>query len=400
VRAYRNLPASIRDQWLLSAEVRSLSLSRTPRLACLTLFLVQAFGEREYLIYENERLTYADAQARAARLAALLHARGVKKGDRVAIAMRNIPEWAFSCVQLPLPLSRRRRGSCTVVKSASLTALLARRWWACQLLGAVAVAVNAWLTPEAFYHCVSITEPVAVVVDAERAEVLQSRTSDLRSLGCRTFLVARSASPLADFESFTDTLAAQASSKFPRPEILPEDEACIFFTSGTTSLPKGVLSTHRQYLSNMFNSACGGARALLRKGEPIPAPDLTAPQLSVLLVVPLFHAMGNHSFLGPVSAQGGKIVLMRKFSPQLGARLIVDEGVMAASGVPSQVSQLLEEIPLDAEGVKLETLSYGGGPPSSRLPEQLRARLPNALTAQGYGLTGAWLVLLVSLFRR
>lgn len=104
MRAYRNLPASIRDQWLLSAEVRSLSLPRTPRWACLTLFLVQAFAEREYLIYENERLTYADAQERAARLAALLHARGVKKGDRVAIAMRNIPEWAFSYVRFPLRL--------------------------------------------------------------------------------------------------------------------------------------------------------------------------------------------------------------------------------------------------------------------------------------------------------
>ncbi|GAA5907296.1 hypothetical protein JCM8208_007146 [Rhodotorula glutinis] len=335
VRAYRNLPPSIRDAWLTSAET---------------------FAKREYLIYENERLTYADAHERAVRLAALLHARGVKKGDRVAIAMRNIPEWAVI-------------------------------WWACHLLGAVPVAVNAWQTPEAFYHCVSITTPTALFVDAERAEVLQSRVPDLRSLGCRTFFVARSAAPPAGFESFVEALKAQTSGDFPRPEILPEDDACIFFTSGTTSLPKGVLSTHRQYLSNMFNSACSNARALLRKGEAIPVPDPDAPQLSVLLVVPLFHAMGNHSFLGPVSAMGGKIVLMHKFSPSLGAKLVIEEGIMGASGVPSQVSQLLEEIPHDAEGVKLETLSYGGGPPSSRLPEQLRKRLPNALTAQGYGLT-------------
>ncbi|GAA5929081.1 hypothetical protein JCM3775_006730 [Rhodotorula graminis] len=335
VRAYRNLPASVRDLWLASAET---------------------FAKREYLVYENERLTYADAHERVLRLASLLHARGVKKGDRVAIAMRNVPEWAVS-------------------------------WWACHLLGGIGVAVNAWLTPEAFYHCVSVTTPVALIVDAERAGILCPKVSDLRSLGCNTFLVARSAAPPSGFEPFVDALARHEPREFPRPDLSPDDDAVIFFTSGTTSLPKGVLSTQRQYLSNRWNTASGKVRAVLRKGGDIPVPDPKAPPPSVLLTVPLFHVMGNHSFLVSLTVGGGKIVLMHKFSPSLGAQLVVKEGITNASGVPNQVSALLEELPPNAEGVKLETLSYGGGAPSSRLPEEVRRRLPNALTSQGYGLT-------------
>ena len=127
-------------------------------------------------------------------------------------------------------------------------------WWACHLLGGVAVAVNAWLTPEAFYHCVSITEPRALIVDAERAEVLGPKVASLRSLGCSSLLAARAPAPPAGFEPFVAALEAHEPEAFPRAEIGPEDDAIIFFTSGTTSLPKGVLSTQRQYLSNRWNT--------------------------------------------------------------------------------------------------------------------------------------------------
>ncbi|GAA6049485.1 hypothetical protein JCM3770_007362 [Rhodotorula araucariae] len=335
VKAYRNLPASIRDLWLAVA---------------------QPFAQREYLVYEGERLTYAQTHEQVLRLASLLHARGVRKGDRVVIAMRNIPEWTIG-------------------------------WWACHILGGVAVAVNAWLTPAAFCHCIFITEPTAILVDAERAEVLRPRLTDLRAGGCGTFLVARASAPPAGFEPFLAALAAHTPTALPNPDIAPEDNAIIFFTSGTTSLPKGVLSTQRQYLSNRWNTASGKVRAILREGGDIPAPDPNAPPPSVLLTVPLFHVMGNHSFLLHMTISGGKLVLMHKFSPSVGARLIISEGITNASGVPNQVMQILEELPADTSNVKLEGLSYGGGPPSSRLPEEARKRLPAAMTSQGYGLT-------------
>ncbi|BGP05563.1 hypothetical protein JCM10049v2_001369 [Rhodotorula toruloides] len=338
VRVYKNLPPSIRDYWLQAAS---------------------PFADKEYIVYEQERLTYADAHRRVLHLASLLHARGVRKGDRVAIAMRNIPEWIIS-------------------------------WWACHMLGGIAVALNAWLPTSAFFHCISVTSPTAILVDHERQDLLgEEGAGKLRSQGTKAVFVVRTKEAKRGFERLDEALERHEVKALPKIEIKDEDPATIFFTSGTTSLPKGVLSTQRQYLSNRWNTAVGAARAFLRKGENIPAPDPNAPQRSLLLTVPLFHVMGNQSFLALLTAVGGKIVLMHKFVPSLAASLVLSESILSIGGIPNIVSQILDELDrLDAwDRVKLEGLSYGGGPPSSRLPQESKRRLPNASAAQGYGLS-------------
>ena len=93
LRVFKNAPASLRDVLISTSQ----------------------FGERPFLIYEDEVLTYRQHFEQVAALAARLRAAGVVKGDRVAIGMRNYPEWSLS-------------------------------WWACQAIGAVAVALNAWWT--------------------------------------------------------------------------------------------------------------------------------------------------------------------------------------------------------------------------------------------------------------
>ncbi|BGP29607.1 hypothetical protein JCM10296v2_001346 [Rhodotorula toruloides] len=338
VRVYKNLPPSVRDYWLQAAS---------------------PFADKEYIVYEQERLTYADAHRRVLHLASLLHARGVRKGDRVAIAMRNIPEWIIS-------------------------------WWACHMLGGIAVALNAWLPPSAFFHCISITSPTAILVDHERQDLLgEEGAGKLRDQGTKAVFVVRTREAKRGFERLDEALEKHQVKELPKIEIKDEDPATIFFTSGTTSLPKGVLSTQRQYLSNRWNTAVGAARAFLRKGENIPAPDPSLPQRSLLLTVPLFHVMGNQSFLALLTAVGGKIVLMHKFVPRLAASLVLSESILAIGGIPNIVSQILDELDrLNAwDRVKLEGLSYGGGPPSSRLPMESKKRLPNASAAQGYGLS-------------
>ncbi|BGP22396.1 hypothetical protein JCM10295v2_001275 [Rhodotorula toruloides] len=338
VRVYKNLPPSIRDYWLQAAS---------------------PFADKEYIVYERERLTYADTHRRVLHLASLLHARGVRKGDRVAIAMRNTPEWIIS-------------------------------WWACHMLGGIAVAVNAWLPSSAFLHCISITEATAVLVDSERQDLLgEEGVGRLRGQGTKAVFVVRTKEAKSGFERLDEALEGHKVQELPKIDINDEDPATIFFTSGTTSLPKGVLSTQRQYLSNRWNTAVGAARAFLRKGEDIPAPDPSLPQRSLLLTVPLFHVMGNQSFLALLTAVGGKIVLMHKFVPSLAASLVLSETILSIGGIPNIVSQILDE--LDGlnvwDRVKLEGLSYGGGPPSSRLPMESKKRLPNASAAQGYGLS-------------
>ncbi|GAA5863970.1 hypothetical protein JCM8547_005298 [Rhodosporidiobolus lusitaniae] len=349
IRTYKNLPASARDLWAASS----------------------VHGNKEYIIYEHERLTYAQAHEKVARLAALFHERGVKKGGRVAIAMRNLPEWVFS-------------------------------WWALHTLGAVGVAVNAWLTPDAFLHCLALTEPTVVLVDVERARVLKGKTQGLREKGGRAFFVVRAGREegvMEEWERLEDALEGCKGTEVSKVEILPEDPATIFFTSGTTSYPKGVLSTQRQYMSNRFNTVIGGARALLRRGESLPTPEeaAKAPQKSVLLTVPLFHVIGNQSFLQLLTAIGGLVCLVHKFSPSSAAALIRKEGITTAGGVPNMVMQILDELDRSQEGwkgLRLEGVSYGGGPASERLPGMIRERLGRkeggggtAGPSQGYGLT-------------
>lgn len=191
----------------------------------------------------------------------------------------------------------------------------ARSWWACHLLGGIAVAVNAWLPPVAFFHCISITEPKVVIVDAERQALLGPRASELHQSGCQGIFSVRTKQRQEGVTPLEDALAQHRAQELPKlnlePEVSPgvdpsrsedmtdlersnpQDHATIFFTSGTTSLPKGVLSTQRQFLTNRWNTATGPARAMLRKGLSLPAPDPNAPQRSVLLTTPLFHVMGT-----------------------------------------------------------------------------------------------------------
>lgn len=89
---------------------------------------------------------------------------------------------------------------------------------------------------------------------------------------------------------------------------------------------------------------------------------------------------------------GGSLILMHKFTPARAASLLLSEECTMTGGVPNMVSAMLDELdrrPGAWDKVRLESLSYGGGPPSSSLPEEARQRAPRASASQGYGLTGA-----------
>ncbi|GAA5924007.1 class I adenylate-forming enzyme family protein [Sporobolomyces koalae] len=334
VRVYKQLAPSVRDFWLAS----------------------KAHGNKECIVYENERYTFEQAHDKVQHLAHVFHERGVRKGDRVAIAMRNLPEWIFS-------------------------------FFAAHMLGAVAVAVNAWLTPDALAHVLRLTAPTLAIVDEERAVLFKTALESLGSSRCKSFIVVRSdARPPAGFEKYEDALRATTTRTLPKIEILPEDPAILFLTSGTTSLPKAVLATQRQFLTNRFNTSIASARALLRQGLPLPAPDPNAEQRVALITIPLFHVMGCHSFLMLATAIGAKIVLMHKFDAVRAAEIVEREGVHTVGGVPHLVMQMYAQLD-PHKATKLDGFSFGGGPAASRLPGDVKKKLPNVSPAQGYGLT-------------
>ncbi|CAA7257483.1 unnamed protein product [Cyclocybe aegerita] len=340
-RVYKNLWPSLRDFWLAA---------------------VAQYSPDTYIVYEDGRLTYLQVHARAVKAAALLrNTYGVKKGDRVAICSRNCPEYLIV-------------------------------FWACHLLGAVSVLANAWLPLDPLGHCLAHTRCKIVILDPERADRLQSVIPKLlQETDTTNFLVFDSLGPprrWKQFHSFEESLQRYPDDGMEvlnsAISILPEDNATIIFTSGTTGLPKGVLSTQRQFLTNVLNVLAGGFRAALRRGEDFPTKQRTVPQKATLVSVPLFHVTGSTSFSMMATATGMKIVLMRKWDVEEAVRLIKEENVSVAGGVPSMVTDLTLS---SLVGHPLEGLLFGGAPAPDSLVRRARDAFPSATMIQAYGLT-------------
>jgi len=231
-----------------------------------------------------------------------------------------------------------------------------------------------------------------VFVDAERApklDILRLR----REAGTKGFVIFRPHEGKIklnqDWEDF-DRLIRNYSGSGKEilemsPGTLPDDNATIFFTSGTTGLPKGVLSTQRQFLTNIPNVLIGRMRAILRKGESLPAPDPNEPQKGLLLSVPLFHVTGFTSMTMLAIAVGQKLVMMRRWKPEEGARLIRKENISAAGGVPSMVSDIIDSSAVGAPSI--ESFLFGGAPAHGGLAPQAAKAFPKAILSQAYGMT-------------
>ena len=326
-----------------------------PNLRAIAL-LGQSHGAREFVIYEDERMTY-DAWFRAvARLAHEFQARGVKKGDRVALAMRNLPEWP-------------------VVFFAAVT------------IGAICVPLNAWWTGDELAFGLSNSGTKLLVCDEERWDRLKDRRNDFSCVN-HTF-VTRAEHPLngADtLESVIGTPKQYASlpqATLPDVEILPEDDATIFYTSGTTGRPKGALGTHRNLCTNILSSGYNAGCAVLRRGEPLPEPQ---PRTG-LTVIPLFHVTACSAGLMGNIAAGNTMVYMYKWDPVEAFKIIEREKVSSTGGVPTIAWQLLEHPERKNYDLSsIEAIAYGGAPAAPELVRKIR-EVFGALPGNGWGMT-------------
>ena len=313
--------------------------------------LTRLYGDTEYLVYEDERYTYAEVYARADGVAAALVERyGVAKGDRVAIAMRNYPEWII-----------------TYLGALSI--------------GAVVVSMNAWWTAEELAYGLEDSGATVLVADLERIE--RSREAAAR-LGIATIgvrLDEEEVPPTVD--RWEDVVVAGATR--PEVEVGPEDDATILYTSGTTGRPKGAVSTHRAIVQALMGFGCKTSIDSLRR--PDEAAGRTGPPVFIL-IVPLFHVTGNVPvFLGSL-ASGLKLVIMHKWDPGKALELIEREKVTNFIGVPTQSWDLLEHPDFEKYDTSSLTSVGGGGAPA---PPQLVSRVGSSFKAAkpgiGYGMT-------------
>lgn len=317
-------------------------------------------GERDLIVLGTERLTHERHFDLVQRLAcALVKDLGVKKGDRVAIAMRNLPEWSVS-------------------------------FFAAAVVGAIAVPLNAFWNGSELAFAINDCSPKVLIADGERLARLTPHSRELVD----TALVGtrlddrKDSRPLpTGIVPFQSLLDRQVDERPPTP-LNPDDPATIFYTSGTTSYPKGVLGTHRNVCSNLVNLMYVRARGSMRAG--ITNPKALNPASVVLVPVPLFHATGCHSNLLSQAYFGGTVILMRKWDPEEALQLIERERVNGVAAVPTMVWDLVNS-PF-APNVDLSSLQSLGGGGAASPPELLRRihqLLPECSSGTGYGMTEA-----------
>ena len=326
-------------------------------------FNARAF-DREFLVHEDERSTYEGFARATIALARQLQADGVRKGDRVAVIMRNLPEWPVA-------------------------------FFAGVLAGAIVTPLNAWWTGAELEYGLADSGTKVAIVDDERLERLAEHLPNLPALA-RVY-AARLKTPHSDrrVRALEDVIAAVngwgqlPDAPSPEVDLSPEDLATILYTSGTTGRPKGALGTHRNMTSNIAAGGISAARNFLRAGEPLPEADPhKLPQRVTLLVVPFFHATGLSATLGPTMNAGGKIVLMRRWDAEPAMQLIEREKVNSTGGVPTIAWQLIEH-PARAKYdlSSLVAVTYGGAPSAPELVRKIAETFPGSQPGNGWGMT-------------
>ena len=329
-----------------------------PNLPTLAQMAGMAYGPRIFTILGDERVTY-DAWLRAtAALAAELVRLGVNKGDRVGLAMRNLPEWPVA-------------------------------FFAVTALGAIIVPLNAWWTGGELEYALAHSGCKALICDGERWERIAPHWAVLPAL--EHVLVSRCAgtlsAPARSLESIigkSDAWLTLPKADLPRIAIAPDDDATIFYTSGTTGKPKGALGTHRNILTNILSGAYSAMRSILRRGEDLPA---TVPAKVGLTVIPLFHVTACSAGLMGTIAAGNTIIFMHRWDTVEAFTIIERERVNVTGGVPTIAWQLIEHPDRHKYDLSsLEAIAYGGAPAATELVRKIRSEF-GAMPGNGWGMT-------------
>ncbi|MDW3217035.1 MAG: class I adenylate-forming enzyme family protein [Acidimicrobiales bacterium] len=323
------------------------------------------FGDKPYIVFEDERITYAEAHAAVRSLAHhLVDNHGVGKGDRVAIAMRNYPEWAIA-------------------------------YWATISIGAAAVGVNAWWTSQELEYGLGDSRPKVIIADDERLERLLPVLDGLRADGRLDVISVRSDRELpADGHRWTDVVdPANAPAELPPADIHPDDDMCIFYTSGTTGFPKGAQLTHRGSVHNVLhlafaNTTAAVAAAKVAAAEGKEEEKATEADPAIMVPTPLFHVTANNCVLHPGTLTGAKLVFMHKWDPARAIELIEREKVATFTGVPTMSREMLLHPDWATRDTStLASMGGGGAALQPDLVEKIDESKGAVKPSTGYGLT-------------
>jgi acyl-CoA synthetase (AMP-forming)/AMP-acid ligase II len=305
-------------------------------------------GDLPNLVFEDRTLSFADVRASVARVAAWIAEKGVRKGDRVAFASANVPEYVIG-------------------------------WWATLVSGAVVSSLNGWWTPAELLHGIELSKPTLVFADGPRL-------TRLADAGLPADVEVHDLSELDDLIG----PARADDPPLPTVDIDEDDPAVLLFTSGTTGRPKAACLSHRNFVHFPLAATLAGAIGAVLAPPVAGGPDAPAPkQPSSIMVGPLFHVSGVVPLI-TAHYTGSKLVF-----PPVGAwkeethlRLTEEHSVGGWSAVPTQFWRLLEHPDFESyDTSSIVTVGGGGAVYSPELLRLMARKLPQARLGVGYGMS-------------
>ena len=298
----------------------------------------------EAVVAGDERLTFADLDRLSEDVAHGLAARGIRKGDRVGIAMRNCPSWILCYMG--------------VLKA-----------------GAIATLLNGWWLAAEMEHAILLADPRLIIADPPRAKRIAER--------CKGRDILEVPVELPVEQALAELLGGARGGALP--EILPGDDATILFTSGSTGESKGALSTHRAVATAAYSYATGLIVLLGLLTQDGRAPE-TPPR--TLLSVPLFHVTGEVPVLLNSFVIGRCMVIMPRWDAGDALKLIEKEKITYFVGVPTMSLELMNHPERHKYDISsLKDITAGGAPRPISHVVRLQHEFPDAQPALGYGLT-------------
>ncbi len=309
-------------------------------------------GDKTFLVYEDERYSFAEVSERiSATAAALVEHFGVAPGDRVAIAMRNYPEW--------------------IITFAAVVSI-----------GAISVSLNSWWTADELDFALEDSGTTVLVADTER---VRSTVASARRLGIRV-LGVRLAEPIDGVERWEDVVVP--GRPMPEVTVAPDGDATILYTSGTTSRPKGAVSTNRAVTQALAAFAARAAVETVRGYDPQPPEGQQPTPPAFILIVPLFHVTGCVAVMLSCAASGTKLVMMYRWDPERALQLIEREKISHFVGVPAQSWDLVNSPAFATyDTSSLRRVGGGGAPAPPALVATVADRVSHGTPNIGYGLT-------------
>ncbi|MBK7171407.1 MAG: acyl--CoA ligase [Gammaproteobacteria bacterium] len=313
-------------------------------------------GDKEFVIFEGERWSFARLMGLADAIAHQLHHRhGVRKGDRIAIAMRNYPEWMAAYIAI-----------------ASINA--------------VVVPLNSWGRAQELEYALSDAGARMVFCDRQRLEYIAPR---LGALGVAAVVARPGSEPLPEHAcSIEQFIAGAENAALPAVEIAPDDLAMMLYTSGTTGNPKGAVSTHRAVCQAVACFECGSMAGAMANPETIGAMMQAGFEPCVMLAVPLFHVSGCYSIFLLALRAGRRIVMLYKWDVQKALEQIQAEKVTVLTAAPSMAMEMLESPLFERyDTSSLSSIGTGGAATPAKIGKLMLERVRNAFPGTGWGMT-------------